>query len=117
VDQFLLQASVDHKVDSIKVDSQVNQETLVDQFLLQASVDHKLDSVDHKVDQECLHKECRQGLIKVHKLDLLMEEVSHLQQEKHLLLRHQRHRLLRHQKHRHQKHRHQRHHQLKTSSR
>jgi hypothetical protein len=111
---------VDHKVDSIKVDSQVNQETLVDQFLLQASVDHKVDSVDHKADQECLHKECRQGLIKVHKLDLLMEEVSHLQQEKLLLLRRQklplhlqqRHRLLRHQKLRHQ-----RHHQLKTSSR
>jgi hypothetical protein len=106
---------VDHKVVSIKVDSQVNQETLVD---------HKADSVDHKAetlaDQECLHKECRQGLIKVHKLDLLMEEVSHLQQEKLLLLRRQklplhlqqRHRLLRHQKHRHQ-----RHHQLKTSSR
>jgi hypothetical protein len=116
---------VDHKVDSIKVDSRVNQETLVDQFQLLDSVDHKVDSVDHKVDQECLHKECRQGLIKVHKLDLLMEEVSHLQQEKHRLLRHQkhrllrhqRHRLLRHQRHRHQRHRHQRHHQLKTSSR
>jgi hypothetical protein len=116
VDQFQLLDSVDHKVDSIKV------ETLVDQFQLLDSVDHKVDSVDHRADQECLRKEClrkecRQGLIKVHKLALLMEEVSQLQQEKLLLLRRQKLPLHLQQRHLHQKLRHQKHHQLKTSSR